>query len=1106
VGALTLSGDLDLVNGPVAIRARGPLSPARLAALGAEGLDGNGVVDATITTDLRAKELSVAADGVVEYAPFVYPNVTIAELIAPFSATVQGGKTRGTVNLRGGRFDALGLTGSTLDGNRVRFEVDKDAIRVSGPIALRQVDYDGYLSSAVADADFTFTTRGTHRAVDATVALGGWTLAGRPGGDGTVGVQLRDDALAYTVALRDDAGGAPRPVLDTGGSFDLQTEQVVLNTLRWAPTPRATWAADRPVTLALTDGGVRDADLAVTSPLGHVELRGRIGTEGPLDATIQTRGLQLDTVAELYPDRFDGLSGALDLDLALSGDAAAPTAHGDVDLRGLFVPDQVRWLDVKGPVDLIGGELRPEVALAVAGTPLGQLTGHVPTKGGLADVSPDRDGQVDLDLQLVPGDFARLAHLAPSLDGSALPVGRFSADLQAHDVLADPVLHLAGVAEVEVQEWQRPARVELDLTRRASELVVDADLREGLQTRATLAGTAATRLGEAFAYLLPAPGATPAAPDWSDPELYLDRIDASAALVGVPVDRLAAMAGAPVELSGEVVGGIGVTGSPMRPVLDGAVNWLDPKVGDQPLEGAYLALVPAEDGGYTLDADVRFPAGGPKRPGGSLTVSGQVPVALDFDRPTSEWSRGDLALDVAGEGVPLAVLSGLVPDVRSAAGQLLVQGTIGGPVSAPRPDLVAKIEGGQVGYTPLGVIAGDLELEARVAHQQIDLVRADFTLTPNRRFQPLGLVSEATSFVEGSGEPRVAMSGSVQLDDQGHPGPVEGKVVLTNGAWLASTEDDTLRASGELTLGGTWPKVAVGGDLSVVYGQVSIDTAQLASGTPLELDPSLVVVRPGVVALPPREPAGPPFYSDFDVNVNVDLKRNLELAMTVPFLKDFGDIGAQLSRADVAARLGGQVRVRMQGGEPALVGAVDVVDGSVRLLRSTLELDEGSITFAGGDPYLNTSLDLHGSMTVTGGDLTVAITGSPADPVFTPSSQAYPDRTQQLAILLTGRAPDELTSDQGSAAVETVTSTVLSTLLSGRSVGTLTIAPDNSVRFGIPVSSSIYATSFFNPTQTDPEQNTLALQLEWSPARWFVLSGGVGDRVGWGDVFWEVRF
>ncbi|MEQ1500863.1 MAG: translocation/assembly module TamB domain-containing protein [Myxococcota bacterium] len=532
-----------------------------------------------------------------------------------------------------------------------------------------------------------------------------------------------------------------------------------------------------------------------------------------------------------------------------------------------------------------------------------------------------------------------------------------------------------------------------------------------------------------------------------------------------------------------------ITGSPSTPVVEGAVNWLEPSIGGQALDGAYLALTPA-DGGYALDLAVTVPGGG------GLTVQGPVPVTIDLDKDVADWATGDLALAVAGTDLPLGLLSSIDPRFRDGSGVLSVEGTVGGTALRPVPDLVATIAGGAFEYPDLGLRAEDVDVRLEFDKQRIRLDHADLVLIPSHRFQTAGLT-------EGE-RPRVHVTGAAMLDEW-TPTAMSAKAVLSGGPWLSATEGTTLRTDGELQIGGSWPNLTVNGDLDVVYGRIQLDAAALLDDTPLRPDASLSIVRSD--APPPvAAPVVPPVYADFDVNVSADLKRNLELSMSVPFLEDLGEIGAAVTRADVATRLGGKVDLRMENQSPTLVGAVEVVDGQVRVLQSTFTLADGTITFAGGDPYADANLDLHGSMAVQGATLEVAITGTPPDPDFELTSDEYADLTEKMTILLTGKAPEELSSNQGAAATEALAGVLFNSLFAGQSFGTLTIEPNGSARLGVPVTPSVYATSTIVPMATDPNENSLAVEVEWTLLPRMVATAGIGDRRQWSNVYWEIRF
>jgi autotransporter translocation and assembly factor TamB len=1088
VGDLVVDGAIHLQRGPMDLTVRGALSPERLAALGAPGLVGDGEVEATIRGDWKASD-PIEAAGAVRYAPFVYGDmVTMASLSAPFDLRIDGGEVRGQVGVAGRGLEAIGATASGVDASGLRLVVQGADVTVTGSLAVAGLDWAGYATAADSAVELRYAKRAAHQQVDAAVALTDYTLAGRPGTDGAVTVAMRDDDLRFDVAL-DDYG---RRVLTTGGSYDVATAELALDHVSFAPTPRATWTNTGPARLRVVDGGVADARLMLESELGAVAITGDLGTRGPLDGRIQVAGLQLDHLAELYPERLEGTGGTLDAVIALQGDGADPVVDADLDLRGLYVEGAVRWLDVDGEVRLAGGQLRPDLSLGVAGERFAVVRGQVPLAGGMGAMALDQAAPVDLSVAIVPGSIERLARVAPSLDGAALPEGRLSAVIRATESLGDPVLHLAGVSEVAVPGWKHPGRVELDVTRRASDLAFSADLRQGLATRALLGGEGTTRLGDVVAHMLTGEGE---APDYANTELYLADMAVSAALVGVPAASLAAMAGSDLALSGELVGGVSLSGSPMKPVVDGAINWLSPQLGATRIDGAYVAFVPHEAGGYALDLALAFPEGG------NVEVHGRVPVVPDLAQPVETWAVGDLQLDVSGHGIPLGALTAFDPRLRDGRGVVAIEGTVSGSPFAPRPAVTARIAGGEVSYRDLGITAEDIDALVAMDGDRIRLDHADFALVPTRRIQALD--NPALGPSSGKGRPRVSVVGITELREDGL-GTIDARVTLTDGPWLASTDSTKLRADGSIRLAGEWPALSATGDLDVVYGRLQLDASVLSDDTPLRIDPALTIHRSEREHVP-APPVEPPFYADFDVDITVDLNRNLELSMAMPFVDDLGEVGAALSSADLSTRLGGQLQVAMANQEPTLVGEVEVVEGKVRVLRSNLALEEGTISFAGGDPYTDANLDLSGVMAVEGGELELSIRGPLPAPTFETRSEAFPDPAEQWTILLTGQSPAELSSGQAEGAAQALAGLFVNSLLSGKALGTLSIEPDNSVRLGVPVTPSVYARSTFAPF-ADFDDNALSLELEWSLARRVVASGGIGDQVQWGDLFWEIRF
>ncbi len=446
LGTLMVSGEVSLVDGPMDVRVRGSVEPARLAQLGAVGFGSTGTVDARVRGDLQHLEHPIRAYGSVRYAPFRYDGgVEIARLVADFDAEVIDGEVDGTATLSGSGVSASGVVASTLSSRPLRLSVREQRTTLDGSLQLQQVAVDPVASIGRVGVDLDVDLVGGRMRVDADLGIDDWTLAARPGGERGYGRVVRvDDEVQFQVELYDGA----RLALDTTGSFQLEASQVEVSRFLWAPTPRATWRSVEPWQLALTDGGVSDSELIVASELGTATVRGTLGTSGILDGTVRVEGLQLDHLSELYPDRFVSMSGTLDVGLDVTGDARDPRVDGTVDLDGLWFGESVRWLDLTGRFTLDDGLLVPQLELGVAGERLGFVNGSVPVRGDLSDPALLTHDDASLALAIAPGSFERLARLAPSLEDADLPAGVLSAMVTSSGPLSDPELHVAGVAEV----------------------------------------------------------------------------------------------------------------------------------------------------------------------------------------------------------------------------------------------------------------------------------------------------------------------------------------------------------------------------------------------------------------------------------------------------------------------------------------------------------------------------------------------------------------------------------------------------------------------------------------------------------------------------------
>lgn len=1080
VGTLGVTGSIELVDGPMALAVEGVLRPERLAELGVEGVRGTGVLTATVAGDLQA-EGPIEVQGTVRYAPFGYgDDVRFARLVAGFHVFAEGADVRGTADVHAADGAVYGIAIDELSDRAVRFRREGGALRVDGDARLGPTRWPDLAEVRETAAEWSLAQQGDEApVVRAEATLGAFSVLDLPGSGGVLRLGLADEVAEISVRLADGS----RAFATTGGRFDLRSGTLVLRRLELSPTPRATWSSTRPVRMTVADGGVVDADLALAGNLGAVEVGGALGTTGPLDGRIAAEKLQLDALAELFPQWFSGLAGVADLELALQGTGSAPELDGTVSIAGLWVEDAVRWLDVEGTVHGSGGRVEPELRIGVAGVPLARVGGRVPAVLDLSEPGLDAVGALELDVALLPGGLDRLARLAPAADGASIPEGVASGVLEVRGTPTDPTMRIAGVAEIDVSGWPERARLEFDLQRDGPSVYGWADVREGFLQRVNLGGRGATRMGEVFAAAV----AGEELPDTGDLALWIDDLFLNAALISLPAHSVGSALGAPVELGGELVGGFAISGPVFAPVVEGGAHWLQGSIAGEPLNVGVLSVSPRA-AGYRVDAQVAFARGG------DLAVRGTVPLAIDPRAELAGWATGPMDLSVGGAGLPVALLSLVDPGVRWATGLVAIDGHVGGLPTDPEPELAIVATDVALEYAPLGLELWDGALDIRMDRRRVQVQTLKAQTGPAQRalrgLQPLDDPSV------------VSVTGTAQLSEW-VPSALSGQIAFRD-AWVVSTAEAQARLSGDVRVSGAWPALNVDGDLRLARGGLVIDTASLLEASPLRTHPKLVITRGDRTARVAARVV-PPFYSNFDVDIGLDLRRNLELDLSMPFIDDLGALGAAFTRLDLSTRLGGSVRASLaEGGAPVVRGEVELAEGTVRVLRSRFNLEEGLISFASGDPR-NPNLKIASEMRVSGATVNLRIAGTPEAPEVDLSSPDYPDRTQIMTILLTGEAPDALDSDQGQGAAQALTGLLVDSVISGRSLGSLSFEPDGSVRYTVPVSQTVRSGLVLDPT-AESDENTWTLVGEWAVMPRVVLSGGAGAPESWGDVYWELRF
>lgn len=1080
-GPLNATGTIDLDRGPLDLDISGSLDGEELAELGIEGLGGSNQVNLTLTGDLKKEAGRFGVGGTVVFAPLIYTeDVRFERMEARVDGTVNGTDYDFSVDADGSEGLAYGVALGAVSARDLDVRGRSSGLAVKGPVVAEAIRYEDYGTFALAQGpvDVSLPTKG-ERMITADLALGAYDIQTFPGNAGALRVGLRGDQVRFDVSL--DAWG--REQLSTAGTYDLATGTLAAKRLAVAPTPRLAWTASQPVALRVIPGGVADADVHLTGLHGNLDLTGRLATQGDSDGAVKVQDFQLDALAELFPDSFGGLSGVLDLDATVRGPSDALTLEADTEVLGLWVEGSTRWLDVKGHVSGAEDLLTTDLLVGSAGEDLARVQGSIPVHLDAAAPGPRGDGPVDARIELFPGPVERLENITVAELG--LPEGELSGVVDLDGTLADPGIRLTGVWEQPFGGWEEPGRAEVNLRREGPRLEASATLFEGLAERAVVQASGTTELGQVTRWLVEGEQA----PDTSDLEMWLNDMAVTVLLSKAPASSLLAAAETRVPAKGDLSGSIMATGSPYTPQISGDLQWYRGELGGYALDVGSARVGPGAKG-LDLDLNLVFAEGGHAR------VAGSVPLKVDLREDSATWADGDMAIELDVVDLPLGMLSLVDTGLSEATGSVNLQGTLGGTFDDPNGDLSGRVVDGALVYRDLGLKVSDLQGELVGKRRRLQLKGVTARTEP---LYPISLLDE-------SRKSRIRLAGSANLDGLALS-ELTARVNLDD-AWVTGLPEAALRTDGEVLVSGTWPELRVQGDVELVNGRVRYDPLAFAGAGTLATDRRMVIHREGVVQTEVEEV--PSMLETMDIGLDIDLNRNLEVVGSYPLFEDLGSLTANLTKATLTARLGGEVHVDVDGGEPRVGGEVDVVSGDATLLQTEFSLDEGTVYFLGGD-LGETQFEINGSSNVGSTQIDLAVRGTLNKPEIDVTSPGY-DESQVLVMLLTNRSPESLATDEGAQAAKearelgTAAAVLLaSSVLTGTASGALAIDADGSVRVGAPWSSTVFAQLVLNAF-ADADENVLSFSLDWTLVPHVVLELGLGERYQWTELTWETRF
>ncbi|MBX2800178.1 MAG: translocation/assembly module TamB domain-containing protein [Myxococcales bacterium] len=883
-------------------------------------------------------------------------------------------------------------------------------------------------------------------------------------------LSLQGDALTVTTAWT-ESGGERRVALS--GQLDLANRTAVARQLEIELGPDLTWRQTTPTELAWSDTGLRALRADLGSPSGRIRVDAA-GTE-PLSVHAQVEDLDLATTLAVagpfLPPSMPAIEGRLTASVTPVGTRRAPQWRWQIRARDLSVQDVATQVDVLGAGTLDGASWSGSLDVGRVGRALGRLEATLPlrragpTDFALACGTPT----AEVALSMVRGPVAGLQSALPSLAELEVPEGaELQAQLDASGDPCDPTWSLTALGTATVEERRLQARLAADgepdnlALGRLSLRVDDAEHATG-QVAVSLAplveGLDAQGIDDVVHHFFG--------------DLRVKQMPTLWGETGI---------------EGAISGQTSFQGrGTVLASTTGTLDWTAPVDAFRgPVQASWSTA------GDVLQTSVDLDAGDDE------------PAAVRLRLGLSDLQQRGRNARLAGDIAPLtltgaqlvALSSGTLTD---GVGVVTAQGTLGGTLSAPTPQIAVAVR--DVGFTvpSTGVRYESLQLSAEADGQGLTITDGRGTSRPLRR-----------SRVMGSRTPRpLAVSGSVAFRD----GSVQPDLKIElDESWLLATRDATVKASGSVALRRVDERLQLSGAVAIDEGRYAATRETFVTAGAAQLHPDITFVGAAPPALAqPDDLLEASILDQVDLDLTVDLGTGVELSATVP-LADQADLVSRASDVEVTGSLQGTVQVDSKAADLKLRGRLDT-QGRVRLLTARFEVEEGTVTFNGGD-LSDPDVDLRlRRETPSYGTVTARVMGTPTRlTVSDLSSDDFDDPQDVIAILLVGRPLSELEGGTTGSGSELVQSALLSVagnqvqqVLGAEVFDQVSYTDTEGLTVGWALGTQSTLTVTLDPLADDA--NTAQAELTVLLSRHVeagVRSGITGSGSAW--ILWRTRF
>jgi len=345
-------------------------------------------------------------------------------------------------------------------------------------------------------------------------------------------------------------------------------------------------------------------------------------------------------------------------------------------------------------------------------------------------------------------------------------------------------------------------------------------------------------------------------------------------------------------------------------------------------------------------------------PGLKVSVSGKwsnAPLPVDLLLSKKKISTGEIDLEGSLDIPNLSWLARDLEGVRRVAGRLEARGKLQGPITAPNADATIRLSEGELApdFDMPSLLA--LNMEARISPKKMLIQK----LTGELGGSPFTL--EGILNVSPSSKSETSLK-------------LQGKDLL-----LFRNESLKLRADTDLTLKEEFSRLELAGEIAVTDGRFSKNLG-LIEGVRAPVKPA---TGGGFQLFSLKEPP----FSDMVFNVRINAKEPIRVR---------NNLARGALRPDLILSGTGEL--------PVLAGKVYVEPTRLYLPAGRMKLESGLVRFESSDPD-HPKLDLVGTSSMLGYDITAVIEGPYNEPVVTLSSVPPLPDDELLMLLLTGQPP-----------------------------------------------------------------------------------------------------